>query len=125
MMRSMTDEQILAKYGYDPEPYLYPDGHRNDVGGAYAGMWPRRVPRSAFIPFRDAWDELPVNPILSAFREDPDIEAWIWSFSSYDAFGGYVIWDQTGSRFHCFATASREQIADARKVIERLAAVAK
>lgn len=95
----MTDKLIFKsrQVNTDPKPYLYPDGHRNSVGGSYAGMWPKREPRPEFnltrdpypvywaghrypvsqigqLPSNYEWEprpefDRPVNPILVAYRE--------------------------------------------------------
>lgn len=109
VQRSMSDEQMLVKYGYDKLPYLYPDGHRNDVGGSWARQWPKFIPRPEYIPSRDwapwidfggdryeaqengefKFDPRPefvrprVNIILSKFRESDGTEKEIIDFAKF------------------------------------------
>lgn len=63
----------------------------------------------------------PTNPVLLAFREDPDAASWAAASFAADAFGGYQIWEVPGDRFHAFTTASNAQVSHAVEVITRLA----
>lgn len=104
----------------DPLPFL------TGLGGRCAGPSFRFFNATApgyFSPRRE-FRRPPVNPILSAFRDLPEIDVWLWAFASYDAFGGRVIWNDPASDFHAFTIATSEQVADARKVLERFARVA-
>lgn len=67
----------------------------------------------------------PTNPILLAFREDPDPAIWAAASFAAEAFGGYQIWEVPGDRFHSFTTASAPQVSHAVGVITRLASLTK
>lgn len=96
--RSMTDEQMLAKYGYDKHPWLkYPQGTQRDSVALDTNS--RFDPRPECIPSRDPFPFIrrdgqrrparqwpddrfdpnpefarpPVNLILAAFRDDPTL----------------------------------------------------
>jgi hypothetical protein len=60
------------------------------------------------------------NPILVAFRDDEEVDVWLWSLDSWDEFGGYTVWDDPNSRFHALCDATQEHIDHARRVLERL-----
>jgi hypothetical protein len=133
----------------DPEPYLYPDGHRNSVGGAWAGQWPKLAPRPEYTQTRDKepwvtnqgvrsefpihgrskWDprhdefDPPVNPIIAAYRSEPDFDLWDIGFAMFTTYGGEKSWEQPGHYFHCFVVASPTEIDLARRVLSKLGAV--
>jgi hypothetical protein len=146
MTRSMSDEQMLAKYGYDKEPWLWPDGSRTHSLFSENGVRATLSPRPKCIPSRDPWPyetnlgtrgdlatalrlrvevrfasrreyrRPEVNPILSAFRDD-------WGLSIYGNTGLTAVWiaaltKRSAKRdFH----ATPEQVDSARVILERLA----
>lgn len=110
----------------DPQPYKYPSGYRNNVGGAYAGEWPRIMPRPAF----DRPRAHEANSVLIAFRKyaalkdvapEHALEYWLFGFSSFEVFGGFKDWVAPSHPFHALVVASNEQIDHARRVLTRLA----
>lgn len=85
----------------------------------------------AIAPREDGWDEPSnePNPVLIAFRGSvasfpgaTGVDAWLRALDAVDAFGGYVHWERQGHLFRVLTVARRDQIAHARRVLERLPA---
>jgi hypothetical protein len=77
------------------------------------------------------WHVYPPNPILLAYREHitkhrltTDAEAWVFALDAFDAFGGYVTWNEPTNHRHAIITASDSERAHAREVLSRLARIA-
>lgn len=84
----------------------------------------------AIAPREDGWDEPSnePNPVLIAFRESvasfpasTGVDAWLRALDAVDAFGGYVHWERPGHIYRVLTVARPDQIAHARRVLERLA----
>lgn len=85
----------------------------------------------AIAPREDGWDEPSnePNPVLIAFRDSIAAfpasiraESWLLALEALDAFGGFVHWQQPGHIYGVLLEARPDQIAHARRVLERLAA---
>lgn len=161
-IRSMSDEQMLAKYGYDKEPWEQSDGQRFSYAqvsqghgypvslnprpecipsryvayltlGSYSRIW-----RGIALDWDDACDRAgkanpkwnvhtcgtdvenvrpPVNPILAEFRRSAP-----WDVA--EAARVEAEWLRAPAH-PVPADATPQQVADARKVLERLARVGK
>jgi hypothetical protein len=94
----------------DPLPYV------DRQGGFRAD---RATPTTRFDP-RPEFDH-PVNRILEAFRENPDIDLWDMGFAMFTTYGGERDWETEGHYFHSFTVASINEIDHARRVLARLA----
>jgi hypothetical protein len=156
VIRSMSDEQMLAKYGYDKEPWVDSNGVRYVEApfGHDTGEWFELQPRPECIPSRDPlpWQIIapdlipyrtddpsdvpasfiitwkprpefarpPVNPILAAFRDStgwPDFGAKLDAIRYALRKPGKMLWGRQ------WTEATTQQIADARRVLERLAKI--
>lgn len=95
----------------DPKPYEYPSGHRNDVGGAYAGEWPRILPRPEFDRAHQP------NPILVQVRSDVHEDGSLWAHSPQDWLDDIATWGRLGGN----PLASYRHVEHAKKVLGRLA----
>jgi len=68
----MFSSLTLEERNNDPEPYKYPSGFQNKVGGVRAGEWPRLIRSPEF-----QHGVLPENPILVEFRKtDQNLAPW-------------------------------------------------
>jgi hypothetical protein len=108
-----------GKATHDPEPWecKLHDGARG-TDTECGVFWPVHDRRHAPRPKFDNH-----NPILVAFRSQPDIDLWDMGFAMFTTFGGYKDWEKDHHYFQCFTVATDHQIAHARRVLTKYAAV--
>lgn len=149
MMRSMTDTQLQAKYGYDEEPYVV-DGMRSstlktvDMGRAYPVRSGWYNPRPECIPSRDVpgmidavrcddgtWDQ--VELYEGAFEDAgdtsrPPVNPILSAYREYvDAFADDDRFEARARAEECTVNGSAigttKEVEHARKVLTRLAVI--
>lgn len=105
-----------GKVSHDPEPWLsqFPGLHRFERPPVTEGWRVTHKPRPEFDNH---------NPILVAFRSQPDFDLWDMGFAMFTTFGGYKDWEKDHHYFRCFTVATDHQIAHARRVLTKYAAV--
>jgi hypothetical protein len=81
-------------------------------------------------PMHDHWERPeshPFNPVLAALRTFPrgrfTIAVWRGALDNFDAFGGFMDWEQSSHPYHVLTLATPEQVDHARRVLARLEAL--
>lgn len=112
MFTSGTQALQGRTVNHDPKPFLDADTGERLEGSFDIDEW---HPRPEF----DVHD----NPILAAYRRQPDFDLWDMGFAMFTTFGGERTWDRPEHHFHAFVTATGEQIEHARRVLTKLGAL--